>query len=93
MPGATTFRHEDKITGGIPDISVSLNRRTVWLETKDQELKTTGLQYENLKRLKGFYIIFIDCGIIIVVDLNDRSVRKMNLAGVVDLVMEVLTAQ
>lgn len=34
MPGVVVIRHEDKYTSGIPDISVSWNRQTIWLEVK-----------------------------------------------------------
>ena len=34
LPGAVVFRHEDKFRAGIPDISVTWNRMTTWLEVK-----------------------------------------------------------
>jgi hypothetical protein len=85
MPAATVFRHEDVITAGIPDISVSLNRKTIWLETKANALKTTGLQFENLRRLKGFYIVF-NHDTILIADPLIGSVTTMSLTEVVDWV-------
>ena len=38
LPGAVVFRHEDRLTAGIPDISVTWHGRTVWLEAKILDL-------------------------------------------------------
>lgn len=55
MPGAVIFRHEDKFTGGIPDISVTWNDHTCWVEVKydrpKSRAKVTGQQKLTLARL------------------------------------------
>ena len=55
MPGVVIFRHEDKFTGGIPDISVTWNDRTCWVEVKydrpKSRAKVTGQQKLTLNRL------------------------------------------
>lgn len=91
LPAVVTIRHEDLMTAGIPDISCSLNRKTIWIETKVHDLKTTGIQYETLRRLKGFYIVF-NYDIISIVDVSTDVVTQTNLAGVVELVRKALTA-
>lgn len=50
---AVVFRHEDRITAGIPDISVTWNGRTTWLEIKyaNPGLKSRGIQDLTLLRL------------------------------------------
>lgn len=39
MPGCVTIKHFDHVTAGIPDISVTWGRRTVWVEVKYGDLK------------------------------------------------------
>jgi hypothetical protein len=55
LPGAVVFRHEDKFTGGIPDISVTWNDHTCWVEVKydrpKSRAKVTGQQKLTLGRL------------------------------------------
>lgn len=34
LPNAVVFKHNDASTAGIPDISVTYKRRTLWLEVK-----------------------------------------------------------
>jgi len=34
LPGAVVFKHNDRITAGIPDVSVTYGGRTTWLEVK-----------------------------------------------------------
>lgn len=56
LPGAVCFRHEDKMTHGIPDISVTIFGRTVWFEAKrivNGELHETGIQNLTMLRLAG----------------------------------------
>jgi hypothetical protein len=56
LPGAVIFRHEDKFTGGIPDISITWAGRTCWVEVKYDRPKSramvTGQQKLTLKRLR-----------------------------------------
>jgi hypothetical protein len=53
MPGAVVFRHEDKFTGGIPDLSVTWNGRTVWIEVKRAGEPVTALQRVTLARIRA----------------------------------------
>lgn len=65
IPSALVFRHEDIRTAGIPDISISRGGRTVWVETKANKFESKGLQFENLRRLSGFYVVFSREGTVI----------------------------
>jgi len=55
MPGAVIFRHEDRFTAGIPDLSVTYSDRTVWIEVKysrpGKRAKISGAQRLILSRL------------------------------------------
>jgi len=51
MPGSVVFRHEDVMTAGIPDISVTWHGRTFWLELKAFGGKTRGIQALTIGRL------------------------------------------
>lgn len=55
MPGAVIFRHEDRFTAGIPDLSVTYADRTVWVEVKysrpGKSAKVSGAQRLILSRL------------------------------------------
>lgn len=59
-PGAVVFKHADAYTAGIPDISVTLNDRTLWLECKLTTNKKwfEPLQMAMLQKLRGYYIIW-----------------------------------
>jgi hypothetical protein len=51
---AVIFRHEDIRTSGIPDISVTANKHTIWLEvkyTKTNSVLSTGIQDERCRQL------------------------------------------
>jgi hypothetical protein len=56
------IRHEDAFTGGIPDISISFHRRTLWIEVKldrpGRRSKVTELQLKALRELCGFLLTF-----------------------------------
>jgi hypothetical protein len=59
------LRHEDHYTSGIPDISVTGNKKTSWWETKYQKnlsLINKGIQQYTLEQLSRFgyayYIIY-----------------------------------
>jgi hypothetical protein len=72
------FRHEDRLTAGIPDMSVNGNSRTSWWEVKfvtDERPKISGvrLQLERMRQLEvesfaANYIIF---------ELYDNSKRTL----------------
>jgi hypothetical protein len=67
MPHALVFRHEDKTTAGIPDISLTLHG-TVWIEVKygRPNYEGTGLQNLTCQRLarmgKCWYVIYQESG-------------------------------
>jgi hypothetical protein len=58
--GGIVYRHEDTFTGGIPDISVNLDARTVWAEVKfdkpGRKGKLTALQEAALTSLHGLEV-------------------------------------
>lgn len=70
-PDWTVFKHADAFTAGTPDISVSFNQRTTWVEDKWVPFKpmeiqlwrvlTPGLQMFNMSRLakvtSAFYMV------------------------------------
>ena len=55
LAGSVVFRHEDQFTAGIPDISVTWNGLTCWIEVKHvtpkKPFKATGLQIQTAKKL------------------------------------------
>lgn len=62
MPDAVVLKHNDAMTSGIPDFSVSLAGRTLWVEVK---LSTAArnkmfapLQVEMIYKLRGRYVIY-----------------------------------
>lgn len=61
--GFLCFRHEDKMTHGIPDISVTGGKHTSWLEVKhaNPDFPTKGQQELNMIRLEriGHYARYI----------------------------------
>lgn len=66
LPHFVAIRHEDKLTSGIPDISVSGNKKTTWIEVKygDPSFASKGIQELTLSRLSraahdAFYVVFI----------------------------------
>jgi len=58
--GGIVYRHEDQFTGGIPDVSLSLDGFTVWAEVKlhrpGRKAKTTALQTAALIALRGLLV-------------------------------------
>lgn len=52
------LRHEDHYTAGVPDVSISFNNRTLWLEIKFDRLRSRGIQRETLRRLKGYFVSY-----------------------------------
>ena len=56
------YRHEDQYTGGIPDISITANGHTLWVEVKldrpGRRGKVTELQRTSLLALRGYLLTF-----------------------------------
>lgn len=68
MPDAVVLKHTDLFTGGIPDFSVTIDRKTTWFEVKMNNNVPTELQEAVLLRLHRAYVITYDefrhCGAI-----------------------------
>jgi len=67
MPGFVIIRHEDRITSGIPDISISGNKKTTWLEVKygTPKFASKGIQELMCNRLAiaafaCYYVIYLE---------------------------------
>lgn len=68
LPFAVVFKHADRITAGMPDISVTLGQRTIWLEAKhvtsDKKLKSKGVQLLTMRRLSkeglAYFVVYDD---------------------------------
>ncbi len=60
-PGAVVFRHEDILTAGIPDISITCWRSTLWVEAKDIAGELTAGQLWNLRLLSrvGYALVVV----------------------------------
>lgn len=62
LPGAVVYRHEDMFATGMPDISVTLSGRVVWIEVKFEKLgrksKPTELQEAALRKLGGVLVTY-----------------------------------
>ena len=64
LPGYVILRHEDRITHGIPDITVTGSGKTTWIEAKfaNPKFQSRGIQELTLSRLalagSAFYIVW-----------------------------------
>jgi len=67
MSSAVVFKHADRVTSGVPDISVTWGGRTVWLEVKYVKAgkkisDEQGIQRRTLDQLsrngRCFYVIY-----------------------------------
>jgi hypothetical protein len=60
MSYAVIWKHADMFTKGIPDLSVTVDHRTTWIENKLSTNKQIfePLQYEQLRRVHGWYIVW-----------------------------------
>lgn len=64
LPNATIFKHADRVTAGIPDVSVTWKRMTTWLEVKyaNPDLHDRGMQNLVMKQLalsgSAWYVIY-----------------------------------
>jgi hypothetical protein len=65
-PSFVSFRHEDRINAGRPDISITGNNITLWLEVKlaDPYIRQRGIQKLTMLRLGNagfaYYVIYYD---------------------------------
>jgi hypothetical protein len=59
-PGYIVWKHADGYTAGIPDISISWGRDTLWIEVKlaNNPKLFEPLQMAMLKKLEGHYVIW-----------------------------------
>jgi hypothetical protein len=68
LRGFVVFRHEDRRTSGVPDISVTGFGRTMWIEVKyaNPYLGDIALQRERMKQLSAagsaYYVIYHQIG-------------------------------
>lgn len=57
LPGCVVFRHEDRFTGGVPDLSLTWSGHTVWIEVKysrpGRKSKLSPLQARTLAKLRA----------------------------------------
>lgn len=64
FPGIVVFKHNDHVTGGVPDFSVTWSGRTIWIEVKyiTRGLISNGLQRRTMERLSrhghAYYVIY-----------------------------------
>lgn len=60
LPQATVFKHADGFTAGMPDVSISWEGHTVWVEVKllNNKKLFEPLQLETLRRLRGWYLVW-----------------------------------
>ena len=52
LGGAVIFKHNDYMTAGVPDVSITLNGATTWFELKVHPNTPTKLQAHFLEKLK-----------------------------------------
>lgn len=63
--GSVVFKHADSLTAGIPDISVTFQGRTTWIETKvarprvkDREIQRLRLKQLWLAGQNAYYVVY-----------------------------------
>jgi hypothetical protein len=52
MPGAEVIKHADRITSGVPDLSVTWNGRTSWYEIKHADPNFSSMKLQELTCLR-----------------------------------------
>jgi hypothetical protein len=59
-PTYIAWKHADGYTAGVPDISISIGQRTLWIEAKLSINRKIfePLQLGYLKKLEGYYVIW-----------------------------------
>lgn len=72
LPGSVVFKHADALTAGIPDISVTWNGRTTWLEVKVGRIVGRGVQALTIQRLalagRCWYVVYSGKSVVTIVD-------------------------
>ncbi len=60
LPQAVVLKHTDMLTAGIPDLSITHDGRTTWIEVKLASNRRIfePLQLEILRRLHGWYLVW-----------------------------------
>ena len=61
LPDAMIFKHNDHHTGGIPDFSLTYERKTTWVEVKlaGNRIENSPLQLETMRRLgRAAYVVW-----------------------------------
>jgi hypothetical protein len=56
-PSWVIWKHNDRLSSGIPDLSITRNGRTVWLEVKKEGGKFQKVQQYWLTEMVGYYLI------------------------------------
>lgn len=96
QPANVVFRHEDLYAAGIPDISVTGWRNTLWIEVKALGTKKTmqgrGIQRHTMERLAAaglaVYVVYTKLGVIVqkvdgtIIGQRDGKDRHDYAAGV-----------
>jgi len=66
LQGSVVFKHNEQVTGGLPDLSVTFRGSTVWLEVKFivcGEIIDRDLQWITARKLakhgKCFYVLYV----------------------------------
>jgi hypothetical protein len=59
-PKAVIFRHVDQFTRGVPDYSVTLGDKTVWIEFKAEGGKLSPIQERNARLMSNLWIVWLD---------------------------------
>ena len=58
--GLVVFKHTEQFTSGVPDYSVTLDGKTVWIEFKAEKGVVRSMQERNLKRMVNGFLVRFD---------------------------------
>lgn len=97
MPGAVVYKHADQFTAGIPDLSVTANGKTAWIEVKydrpRSKSRVSAAQRIAIAALPAFLVTYHEnaagdrwIAAQIPGELGWRRVERFNHGWVVDLV-------
>ena len=66
LPNSVVFKHSDRVTYGIPDVSVTWLGSTTWLEMKRIAVSGAAIQHARMCQLatqgRAFYVVFQEVG-------------------------------